>query len=135
MNNEQPTEEQLTKFWEWCGFKAEYHNADLEGHIGKGHIVTGFWREPDGKTLRRMNMLPALDLNNLFKYAVPRLQDKGNQVELFALEHKGFQATVYKEEFSQNSNGYEPYIEPIKQIRDDNAALALFWAIRKIVND
>lgn len=73
-------------------------------------------------------------LGRLFKYAVPRLQDRGHQVEILGFEHKGFRATVYKDGFTQDGAGnYEPCIEPICQKENEDPALALFWAIWEII--
>ena len=130
MEAKQPTQEQIKEFWEWCGFRWE----------GEDEVGKGFWLSPDGYAycypnnhLTSTELLPFIDLNNLFKYAVPRLQDRGHQVELLAFEHKGFRATVYKECFSRRgSDGYDPCLEPITQQDSEDPALALFWAIWEV---
>ena len=52
------------EFWEWCGFK------NMRGKQYGGVKVSYGYLHPDGVTLVA---LPELDLNNLFKYAVPAL--------------------------------------------------------------
>lgn len=76
-------------------------------------------------------------LGYLFKYAVPKLQDLGNTIELFSYEHEGFMATVYKSVFtSRGADGdYEPWLEPISQIKDKDPALALRKAIEEVINE
>jgi len=60
--------EERKEFWEWCGFKYE--------KIGQGHMPDFVefyeWRYPDEGNMHRSS-LPPLDLNNLFKYAVPKV--------------------------------------------------------------
>ena len=58
----EPTQEQIKEFWEWCGWK---WLDDLQ-----------CWESPDTTRVRLnrggiYNVL--LDLNNLFKYAVPKI--------------------------------------------------------------
>lgn len=56
----QPTKEQLQWFWEQCGFKQK----------DKG------WVFPDLRVTEKFPCsLPPIDLNSLFKYAVPTLKD------------------------------------------------------------
>ena len=105
----EPTEAQIKEFWEWCGFWQDTYDK-------------GLWRFPDGYTVAG-ELLP-IDLNNLFKYAVPFLQDKGYMVELFSYEHKGYKVKVY------NIIGQVDI--PIVITKDDDPALALFWALWQV---
>ncbi len=60
----EPTQEQIKEFWEWCGFE-EVQYLDKRGKVCGTH-----WAHPlaiGGGS----GSLPVLDLNNLFKYAVP----------------------------------------------------------------
>ena len=117
---EQPTQGQIREFWEAYGARC----------LKCGGLITNAVI-PDRCNCYSFEL--DIDLNNLFKYAVPKLQDKGNNVELYAWEHKGFMATVYKDSFSQRgSDGYEPFLEPISQVKEEDPALALFWALRKV---
>ena len=62
--NKEPTEQQIRELWEWCGFKYE----------------GGAWQDPNGKVVaiaegeQVFTRLPDIDLNNLFKYAVAKLE-------------------------------------------------------------
>jgi len=64
-----PTDKQVKEFWERFGFnfshKAENHNF-FHGATG---TYADFYLYPDGDC----GSLPPIDLNNLFKYAVPKL--------------------------------------------------------------
>ena len=54
-------QEELKEFWEWCGFE-RYRYQGNERTLMR-------WKYPDGS---RNYVTPNLDLNNLFKWAVPR---------------------------------------------------------------
>ncbi len=56
------------EFWEKCGF---YQDEDRASNA--------VWCYPDG----RERTLPQIDLNNLFKYAVPKLKPKTLMIETF----------------------------------------------------
>ena len=95
MKAKQPTQEQIKEFWEWCGFSVKCEN-DIH-----------YWYDPKGKFYDMHS--PFIDLNNLFKYAVPKLK------------------------------GWTPARDKILRqwltifIRDDSdPALALFWAIWEV---
>lgn len=78
MTEKKPTEEQIKEFWKWCGLKWMWnHNSECtcgakddddsrrSWHYckdGEWKLATPHWYED----------LP-IDLNNLFKYAVPKL--------------------------------------------------------------
>jgi hypothetical protein len=102
-----PTEEQIKEFWEWCGFKPY-----------KG--ICGYWIPPDNKAA---DILPELDLNNLFKYAVPKLI---KELPLGTLTLECFNGGKWICEFT----GYDG-----AEAEDTNLSLALFWAIWKVIND
>ena len=101
-----PTEEQIKKFWERCGFIFE--------KTGQRHIPELFevyqWRYPDGE---HYDKLPPIDLNNLFEYAVPKTKTYDYLID-WAIQ------TAHA--YVDNRSGYDP-------------ALALFWAIWKVIND
>ena len=65
MNKEpaQPTAEQLKGFWEGCGLHKELVTGGLELYCDNEHNIVS----PTDN-----NGIPILDLNNLFKYAVPK---------------------------------------------------------------
>lgn len=114
----EPTKEQAKKLWEWCGFTYLPYKGDA--FLGKIHDAC--WLDPGEKEMHPDNWhfnLPLIDLNNLFKYAVPKLamyelnsytQDGYHFAWVSLQEDGGWQATDSKD-----------------------PALALFWAIWKVV--
>ena len=88
-----PTEAQIKEFWEWCGYN---------------------W------VTYAMGEVPSLDLNNLFKYAVPKITD----YTLGKHFPGGCYAEVYKD--TKYHRGYSI---------DKDPALALFWAIWGVFHD
>jgi hypothetical protein len=61
-----PTKEQEKRFWEWCGFT---ENLGGVWRYAEFKTTNYWWVAPTG---RKYLELPQPDLNNLFKYAVPR---------------------------------------------------------------
>jgi len=60
------------EFWQWCGFtvkeRRQYNKADYCSSID------GYdWTNPDGETFYLTWESPEVDLNNLFKWAMPKL--------------------------------------------------------------
>jgi hypothetical protein len=115
----EPTQEQIKEFWEWCGFKRlpqgnRYYHFELTTKVMD-------WQAPTGET---MPYLPRIDLNNLFKWAVPKLQQTGREVGIIAREASGFEAKVLHISPQWSSIG-----------RDEDPALALFWAIYKVIKE
>lgn len=111
----EPTQKQIDKVWEWCGFK--YKEVLAYPH---GHIVMR-WVAPDGS--KDFNY-PPIDPNNLFKYAVPKLIRQGHDVDLCTDDGYYFARIrkTYALKWHINTIGY---LDP---------ALALFWAIWKVVH-
>jgi len=101
----EPTREQLREFWEWCGFEL------VAG------VAVPYWLYPDGRPITRSDDVPRLDLNNLFKWAVPKLTG----CHLYAHREKGIRM------WTSYVNG-----ETI-EATDDDPALALFWAIWEVI--
>lgn len=67
----EPTQEQIKEFWEWCGFT---HNIGSKmWNYGKYKETNAWWVAPNGK---KYVDLPLIDPNSLFKYAVPKLVEK-----------------------------------------------------------
>ena len=105
-----PTDEQVKEFWEWCGFK---YDTMLPTRAF-------FWKDPAGLCAIS---LPPIDLNNLFKHAVPICINKASMVEL-----------------SYSAGGYRGGVECIAKIGKgrikvayNDPALALFWAIYEVI--
>ena len=98
-----PTTEQIQWFWEQIGWK-----FTLDGK---------FWRvSPEASGWGTLQSLPTLDLNNLFKYAVPRVD------VLQVILQPETDGTWYCG-LCVDSDLYEA--------TDKDSALALFWAIHK----
>lgn len=88
-----PTDEQIKEFWERLGYPTDSGVAE--------HIP--------------------IDLNSLFTFAVPKLQDMGQLVTIYCYEHKGFGVYTH--------NMFNPLEKPMSRSRGDDLAIALFWAI------
>jgi len=72
----QPTKEQIQWFWEQCGW--EWFEVTQKW----SQLASSHWSGPNNEyTLA----LPPIDLNNLFKYAVPVLLEKIGKYELLVL--------------------------------------------------
>ena len=93
-----PTNEQIKEFWEWCG-----------------QVTVRRVRSHEPGSFRDQAYYPTLDLNNLFKYAVPKLEWRSFEFEIIADEWH----------CSINPDGI------IGTGKDP--ALALFWAIYEVI--
>ena len=113
----EPTDEQIKKFWKWCG-------GEWSGYYIRMPDWAGYFSAPK------------IDLNNLFKYAVLKLfswsigKNWGLQ-EDFTIKENGIKASVDLH-----------YVDPDKydQIKSSEAvaedpALALFWAIWEAIHE
>ena len=110
----EPTREQIKEFWEWCGWKFKLGKQE---EFGSSELSV--WIPPNGYDGVIYLCPPDIDLNNLFKYAVPkllRLRDVG------FIKWDGFRD---KNKYTIFSNG--------KRFADtDDPALALFWALWQV---
>ena len=103
---DEPTDKQVKEFWEWCGWK---------------EWETGSWwylgeNASDG--------LPPIDLNNLFKYAVPTLQRNGYLFTLCPTRFTGkFEVDIWR----SGDIGITSSV-------DKDPAMALFWALWEVTN-
>ena len=68
-----PTEEQIREFWEWCGFKFEF--------IQNKYL---FYSYPY-KDSNQYKGLPPIDLNSLFKRAVPKAREVLGELKFVGL--------------------------------------------------
>ena len=96
--SEQPTEAQRKEFWGWCGVPTYVR------------LLEGKW----------VDILP-INLNNLFKYAVPKVQMEGCVVNLDSNPNLKYSCQVLPRRTSQAT-----YAE------SKNPALALFWALWQV---
>jgi len=66
---DKPTQEQIKEFWEWCGFR-HFVETKYSRSVEK-------WEYPKPYGVKRdRSYLPDIDLNNLFKYAVPKIREQ-----------------------------------------------------------
>ena len=107
----QPSTEQVTWFWEQCGFRYVRQEELVKNVI----MPYGHWIDPEGNSLPDGTMLLEPDLNNLFKYAVPKLGGR------YYLEGTGGTHTARA--------WYNTY--QYSEVIGETPALALFWACFK----
>ena len=112
-----PTQEQIERFWEWCGFKFQTLK-ELKPQYR--HEANRRWLYPTGET----GGLPPIDLNNLFRWAVPKL----GYLELKFAPNK-LLPSVKVESIDSQPGADEPFYA-----QGETPALALFWAISKVIN-
>src|SRR3990167_4398603 len=104
-----PTQEQIKKFWEWCGIKQDSDRT---------------WRDANGLGVLISTIMPPLDLNNLFKYAVPKL--------------KRWRIANYPEGAMSEFGLIRVWVTTGDwdgMVEDNDPALALFWAIWEIIEN
>jgi len=106
MEAKEPTGEQIKELWEWCGFTQNRIQIPAAG-IDR---PDGTWNTPDGIDIG-MLWLPSINLNHLFKYAVPKL----------------------KREYP---NWKVPLIDWLDKMKGDyeQDTLLLFWAIWEVIH-
>lgn len=96
-----PTDSEVKEFWESCGLRTEYEDE------------VQYWYDPDGTLIGKgfWEWSPPIDLNNLFRYATPLLDEFLDiDTEIIPLLEKWIKAS---------------YLE------DKDPAPALFWAIKE----
>lgn len=119
-NSRKPTQKELKEFWEWCGFRQDVDGLYILPDCKR-------WTDRSGASINVIQFLPKLDLNNLFKYAVPKLQDKGYMVELYSYEQKGYKVSIY------HITGQVDI--PVVITTNEESALALYQAIRQVMEE
>jgi len=104
---DEPTEAQVKEFWEWCGFSiGEYIDE---------------WVAPDSYTC--FHGMPPLNLNNLFKYAMPKLP-----LLRFSYETQ----TIPKLYRWETMEANQPHLTVVES---NDPTLALFWAIWEVITN
>lgn len=98
----EPTEAQRKEFWEWCGLS--------QNHWTKAWFI-------DANT--KANPQPNIDLNNLFKYAVPGL---GFDIKFIEWVDGCFEVELLEGEHTR-----------VAVAKDEDPALALFWALWEVM--
>ena len=111
-----PTDAELKKFWEWCGFAYRESKCTV---MGKAY----FHPLDDGIGY---SILPDLDLNNLFKYAVPKLD------KFYSLT---FGKVASSDKWAAELTVIINHEKTICLEAGNNPALALFWAIYKLIEN
>jgi len=119
-----PTEEQIKEFWEWCGFK-QLPKGKEGFHFERGIKVMN-WLSPNPdrqEWFYSQHFLPRIDLNNLFKWAVPKLLGLGLDIDIWnGLADKETRWGV----------GINSMIREVAKGYEGDPALALFWAIWEV---
>ena len=101
----EPTEEQIRKLWEWCGFE-EINGSPEFGYTGK---------KLGGSKYTNLN----LDLNNLFKWAVPKVAEHSAPTDVVLAR--------VEDHYKPLEWVMEEFCLAVYQRKDP--ALALFWTI------
>ncbi|KKK82140.1 hypothetical protein LCGC14_2806360 [marine sediment metagenome] len=104
------SQERIRKFWEKCGFRYVHETIHFRYYY-KEH----YWQYPNGDNKQYS---PPIDLNNLFKYAVPKLE---NDVAI----------KIFKGDYSWIVELWKDNI--IARDHDKDPATALFLAIEKVI--
>lgn len=101
-----PTKGEVREFWEWCGLKFVQCDCVNPGLYNHSHV-----EDSNGYIIGK---LPPIDLNSLFKYAIPKMA-KGHEIRLIIPPN-----TIDR---------FIAYIGHNNGIENKDPALALFWAI------
>ena len=114
MKNDKPTQEELERFWNWCGFIVtpyEYWDG------ADKHIYPNDYQYPN----KHWGKQPLLTLDNLFKYAVPRFDAYG----------------IYKAKHTTGKHvGWASLNDCISEVVEhEDPALALFWAMQEVIEN
>jgi len=117
-----PSSEQRQWFWEQCGFR-------IETEVKYGRSVH-YWIYPHKHTsdllfgTKRTSSAPSIDLNNLFKYAVPKLI----YFSLAKME-KGYQGKHWISEARVERDGRRYYGEGLADNPEDASFEAIYKAL------
>ncbi len=127
--------ERIQKFWEKCGFNSfpsqeqryvSYPSRSLHSRYKTRDVLEYVpvtkWIYPDGGTL---SSLPPIDLNNLVKYAVPKLEQVDNELRQISFTYN-YSQTITCEITRENDFIYAV---------DKDPATALFLAIEKALKE
>lgn len=107
-----PTTEQIRTFWEWAGFRIEDGPS-----APAGKVIRSRCKYPNG----HRGYIPVISLNNLFKWAMPKLINDIGTMATYMLACDAMYEAIEKVNFSEKKAEYNG--EP---------ALALFWAIWEV---
>jgi hypothetical protein len=107
----EPTKEQIQKFWEWCRLSTD--------SIGRWYTEDGYFLSSE---------TPKVDLNNLFKYAVPKL-NMPIMLSTFNEETE----VILPSYFPDANTPEEDFMSPPLSVKRKDPALALFCAIWEVI--
>ena len=120
-----PSQEELKEFWEKCGFK--HPNIEKAPWlVPLGENPNELWVYPDDLNYARIDP-PELTLDNLFKYAVPKLIPKGSQGGVEFRFYPGGTSCILTLEDETGFNEAEYFLDG-----SNNPAIALYQAIKEV---
>ncbi len=131
---DKPTEAEKQELWEWCGFEQREFDR-VKFSMGNGDIYRIDWVHDSGY---QEHALPTTDLNNLFLFAVPKLQELNLKLELAFTAYDDCSNYVRGEGFKKKytwlvdifNTDYSKCL--VREMNDKDPALALFRAIWKV---
>ncbi len=127
MTDTQPTKEQIKEFWERYGFRL-FNDDDHKIVRQYSAWWIGKWCLPLGKGKYEYfkDGLPPIDLNNLFKYAVPKLIDNYGGILLVLPQRdiKSWECKILNTPRDEATFGY-----------GEDPALALFRALYSVLKE
>lgn len=113
------SEEKIKDFWKRCGFKSTKHEIYSDDSTDDGWDEIDGWQYPDSTTTNAR--LPDINLNNLFKYAIPKCAEHLEfTIELFR-GHGYWACNLFYLDNEIHKTGYT------------SPELALLWAIYEIL--
>ena len=124
----EPTQEQIKKFREWCGFKRL--PVGQKGWHYERLVKVMNWLAPDQtEPFMSLPYLPRIDLNNLFKYAVPKLFELDYDYRLWSDDGYHF-FYIYKA-FNLN----KPVVSSIGYLEAKDATFWALWQVKEKTNE
>jgi hypothetical protein len=113
-------QEDLIKFWTWCGLVEQETGSWYENKIGGKYISA---------------TMPTLTLDHLYKFAVPKLQEKNYELQLLAYTTKGFYISI--ELTIVGAKWYQDSWKSIAEFDTDalDPSVDLFTAIMKVIDN
>ena len=122
-----PTEAQIKEFWEWCGIRYEPDEDEFKVIFPDSQPWYNF-----GHDWKMDEIEPPVDLNNLFKYAVPKVLNLTG-ID-FAGSNEDFDSWICRVWYGIWTNrGSVQVKQDYYEAEGKDPALALFWAIREVI--
>ena len=109
-------QEDLIRLWRWCGLVEQETGSWYENKIGGKYISA---------------TMPTLTLDHLYKFAIPKLQDKGYDIDLGAHRKGGFIANIIHFKLLTNIMLDKKY----ESEYSDSPTEALYNAIMKVIDN